>query len=188
MRPILAITNTSIALVALLAGMGCGDSGTGGAGGATSSTGTSTTTSSSKSSSGSGSTTTGGTATASTGTGTMGCSGATPVALKVKNFLSWCSVTVGTTAASSAAEQTICVASGATVDVSAVANATFELGATPWHDTDGDTGNGEQGTITGTGQSASSAAKVTVMGTADGAWVCCQDAGMMDCPTTDQCP
>ena len=40
------------------------------------------------------------------------CSGATPVALTVMNYLSWCSVTVGSGMPSSAASQTVCVADG----------------------------------------------------------------------------
>jgi hypothetical protein len=105
----------------------------------------------------------------------------------VKNYLSWCSVQVGSNAASSAGSQTVCVPSGTTTLV-ATALTGFELGTTPWHDTDGDTGGGEQGTVTGTGQSATSTAMITVSGNSDCAWVCCPNVGQMNCPTTDQCP
>ena len=119
------------------------------------------------------------------GTGT--CSGATPVALKVKNYLSWCSVTVAGQQPFTGASQTTCVAAG-TVSLSATALPGFELGPAPWHHTAGDTGAGELGTVTGTGQAASSATTITVSGTSACAWVCCQTAGLSDCPATDQCP
>jgi hypothetical protein len=119
--------------------------------------------------------------------GPVSCSGATPVALTVKNYLSWCSVTVDGQAASTATSQTACVAAG-TLGLTATALTGFELGPTPWHHTRGDAGAGEQGTITGSGQSASSATTVTVGGTSACAWVCCETAGLSDCPASDQCP
>jgi hypothetical protein len=123
--------------------------------------------------------------TSSSGTG--GCGSATPVALTVKNFVSWCSVSVAGAAASSAATQTMCVAAGA-VDLSATANATFVLGPTPWHDTAGDTGSGDPGTVTGSGQASQSATTVTVSGASACVWVCCPGAtGTPACPTTNQC-
>jgi hypothetical protein len=116
------------------------------------------------------------------------CTGATPVALTVKNFDSWCTVSVNGGAGSFLGQQTVCVAAGATVDLSAVANVGFQLGNTPWHDTDGDSGGGEQGMVTGSGQTASSATTITVSGNADCAWVCCEFLNGGGCPTTDQCP
>jgi hypothetical protein len=75
------------------------------------------------------------------------------------------------------------------VAVTATANAGFILGTAPWHGTDGDTGNGEQGTLTGSGQSQQSAAVVTVSGTGtDCAWVCCPFPNGTGCPTSNQCP
>jgi hypothetical protein len=115
------------------------------------------------------------------------CSGATPVALTVKNYLSWCDVSVNGRAASSAASQTTCVAAGS-VPLTAQALPGFELGSKPWHDTTGDGGSGEQGTITGTGQSAMSATTATVSGAAACAWVCCETSGLSDCPSSDLCP
>jgi hypothetical protein len=111
------------------------------------------------------------------------CSGATPVALTVKNYLSWCSVSVAGHAASSAGAQTVCVAAG-TIALSATALAGFELGPAPWHHTDGDSGAGDAGTVT----SGTSAASVTASGASTCAWICCPFVGGTGCPTTDQCP
>jgi len=122
-----------------------------------------------------------------TSSGTGGCAGTTPVSLTVKNFVSWCSVSVAGAPASSAATQTMCVAAGA-VDLSATANATFVLGPTPWHDTSGDTGSGDPGMVTGSGQASKSATTVTVSGPSACVWVCCPGAtGTPACPTTNQC-
>jgi hypothetical protein len=115
------------------------------------------------------------------------CSGATPVALTVKNHLSWCSVSVSGQAASSASAQTLCVAPGP-IALSATAQTGFELGPAPWHDTTGDHGSGDPGTVTGSGQSASSATTVTAAGTTSCAWVCCPFTDGTGCPTTNQCP
>ncbi len=129
--------------------------------------------------------------TAATGGGTAGTGGGTPDAgcsmLTVKNYLAWCTVTVNGGTPSGAASQTACVTPGS-IPVSAVANTGFELGLTPWHDTSGDTGSGEQGTITGSGQTASTATTVVVGSSAKCAWVCCETAGTTDCPTSDLCP
>jgi hypothetical protein len=117
------------------------------------------------------------------------CSGATPVALTVMNYLSWCSVSVAGQAATSNASQTVCVAAGA-VPVAATAESGFELGSAPWHDTEGDHGAGDPGTVTGSGQSAMSAATVNASGTSTCAWVCCpfsSPAGT-GCPTSNLCP
>jgi hypothetical protein len=110
------------------------------------------------------------------------------VTLTVKNYLSWCSVTVNGGTAASTATQTVTLDGAGTVDLSAVALSGFQLGTTPWHDTDGDTGSGEQGTVTGTGQTASSATTETVGDTDDCVWVCCEFSGGGGCPATDQCP
>lgn len=175
----------------------CDDTtGTGGAGGATSTSG------STKSSSGAAMTTTSGTTTSttttssttasgtssSTSTGGSMCSGATPIELTVKNALVWCDVVVNGGAPSGAAEQKVCVAPG-TYDLEAVAHPGFILGTAPWHNTDGDAGQGEQGNLSGSGQNQKSTAKITVSGTnPDCAWVCCPFPNGTGCPTTDQCP
>ena len=104
------------------------------------------------------------------------------VALTVLNFLSWCSVSVAGGAASSAAEQSVCVPAGA-VSLSATPLTGFRLGAEPWHRTSGDQGSGEQGTVVG----QTSTATVTV-GAATCVWVCCEFAAGGGCPATNQCP
>jgi len=107
--------------------------------------------------------------------------------LKVKNFDVWCSVIVDGHTASAAAEQNVAVTAG-TIHVSAVALTGFILGSAPWHDTAGDTGAGDPGTVTGTGQSASSATTVVVGSGGKCVWVCCPFANGTGCPITDQCP
>jgi hypothetical protein len=123
----------------------------------------------------------------SSGTGATGgnCSGATPVSLSVKNYEAWCSVSVAGGTASSAAEQTVCVASGS-VALTATALASFQLG--DWHGTSGDTGNGDPGTVTGSGPSAQSAATVMTSGSSACVWVCCPFTGGAGCPPGNQCP
>ncbi len=122
----------------------------------------------------------GGGTTTSTGTGAA-CSGTTPVALTVKNYESWCSITVDSSPASSAAEDTVCVPDGS-VSVTATALSGFQLG--DWHGTAGDTGSGDPGTVSG----GTSTAMVTVSGSSACVWVCCPFTGGSGCPTTDQCP
>jgi hypothetical protein len=127
-------------------------------------------------------------ASGSSGGDAGGCTGATPVSLTVDNFRMWCSVSVAGGAASSAPTQTMCVAAG-TVNLSATANATFVLGPTPWHGTTGDTGLGDPGMVTGSGQTTQSATTVTVSGASACVSVCCPGAtGTPACPTTNQCP
>ena len=82
------------------------------------------------------------------GGGGLTCTGATPVTLKVKNYLAWCNVSVAGDTATSASTQTVCVADGA-VALAATPLAGFQLGVAPWHDVDGDTGPGTLGTVTG---------------------------------------
>lgn len=161
---------SALGLTVGLGAAGCGSSNSGGSGG--SSTG--------------GAAGTGGTAGASTG-GSAGAGGAGCVNLTVKNYLSWCSVSVASGAAKSDATQTVCVPPGK-VKLSATARSGFDLGSTPWHDTDGDTGNGDPGTVTGSGQSATSSTTETVGSSPDCVWVCCPTSGTTDCPATDQCP
>ena len=114
---------------------------------------------------------------------------ACPVALTVKNVLAWCSVSIAGGPASAAATQTVCVAQSSVVSLAAVALSTFQLGAKPWHDTDGDTGTGDPGTRTGSGQSETASTTKTVSSGTACAWVCCEFAGAGGgCPATDQCP
>ncbi len=114
------------------------------------------------------------------------CSGSTPAALTVKNYLDWCAVSIEGAAPSSAATQTVCVADG-TVALSASALTGFELGPDPWHRTAGDTGAGDPGTVTGTGQTATSSTTVNVTGSSACVWVCCPFPDGTGCPTADPC-
>ena len=107
----------------------------------------------------------------------ISCSGATPVALTVKNYLSRCDVSVAGGAPSSAAAQSVCVAAGA-VPLTAGAMPGFRLGPTPWHDTDGDHGAGDP----------AGATSVTVSGASGCAWVCCPFLDGTGCPAANQCP
>jgi hypothetical protein len=102
--------------------------------------------------------------------------------LTVKNYLSWCSVSVNGGSTSVAAVQTVSVTPG-TIPLSATASsATFALG--PWHHTAGDTGAGDPGTVSG----GTSTASVVVGNTAACVWICCPFANGTGCPATDQCP
>lgn len=110
------------------------------------------------------------------------------VQLTVKNYLAWCSVSIAGGAASAAATQTACVAQSSVVSLAAVALVGFQLGATPWHDTDGDAGSGDPGTRTGVGQNESASTTKAVGSSAACAWVCCEFSFGGGCPATDQCP
>ena len=100
--------------------------------------------------------------------------------LMVLNFDSWCSVAVGSAAASSSASQTVNVTPG-TITLKATALSGFILG--DWHHTNGDSGAGDPGTVAG----GMSTAMVTVGSAATCVWVCCPFTGGTGCPSTDQC-
>jgi hypothetical protein len=123
------------------------------------------------------------TSVADTGTpdtgGDAGC-----VVLTVKNYLSWCSVSVAGGAASTSPVQTACVTPGMITVAASPASAAFILGPTPWHDTSGDTGSGDPGTVAG--MTSTTTAVVGAM--AKCVWACCPFPNGMGCPTTDQCP
>jgi len=170
-------------------GTGAACNGGSGTGGTTGTTTTGTTATSTHATTGA--TTTTGTAT--TGATTTSTGGGTQ--LTVKNYLSWCNVSVNGGTASSAAVQTVTVPSG-TVNLTATPLTTpapgFQLYAHTWHHTSGDTGPGEAGTVTG----MTSAATVMFPGTKC-VWVCCPNAGTVtaaapegDCPMPgmDLCP
>ena len=108
--------------------------------------------------------------------------------LTVKNFESWCSISVNGGTASSDATQTVDVMPGSITLVARPASASFELGPTPWHDTAGDSGTGDPGTQVGTGTNATSGTTVTVGTSAKCVWACCPFTNGTGCPTTDQCP
>ncbi len=106
--------------------------------------------------------------------------------LTVKNYLSWCSVSVNGAPAVVDAVQTVCVPPS-TVNLSASpASSTFELGTPngPWHDTAGDTGMGDPGMVVG----MTSSTTVVVGTTAACVWACCPFTDGTGCPTTNQCP
>lgn len=117
---------------------------------------------------------------AETASGEAGCSGST---LIVKNYLNWCSVSVAGGAFSADDPQTVCVAPGV-VSLAAMALPAFELGPAPWHDTSGDTGSGDPGTVVGSVDSTT----VTVASGGGCVWVCCPFTDGTGCPVTDQCP
>ncbi len=106
--------------------------------------------------------------------------------LTLKNYLSWCSVSVDGGAASTTGVQTVPVTVGNTVAlVAEPASTSFTLGANTWHHTDGDTGGGEPGTVIES--PLSSTAHLTITGSQCVA-VCCPFTNGTGCPTTDQCP
>jgi hypothetical protein len=108
--------------------------------------------------------------------------------LTVKNYLSWCSVSVAGGTASTAAVQMVPITSaGAKMLVATAASATFELGPNMWHHTDGDTGAGEAGTVSG----PMSTATVSVTTSASKCvWVCCpfSNPAGTGCNVAEQCP
>jgi len=108
--------------------------------------------------------------------------------LTVKNYLSWCSLAVNGGTESTVATQTVNVMPGSITLVAKAASATFVIGPTTWHDTAGDTGTGDPGTIAGSGAATTSSTTVTVGATAKCVWACCPFANGTGCPTTDQCP
>jgi hypothetical protein len=102
----------------------------------------------------------------------------------VKNYLSWCSVSVNGNAPSPAAQQTFCVPQGQ-ISLSAAPLTGFELSPSMWHGTTGDNGAGEAGVVTGN----TSTAMLAVGATPACAWVCCPFAGGTGCAgVPDQCP
>jgi hypothetical protein len=98
----------------------------------------------------------------------------------------WCSVTIGTGAASTAGVVTAPITASGPITLKVSPQAGFKLDTGMWHDTDGDTGSGDSGTVAGT----TSTTTVTVTaGTAKCVWVCCPGtSGTPACPTTQQCP
>jgi hypothetical protein len=124
--------------------------------------------------------------------------GTTP--LTVKNVLAWCEVFVdGSTTGSTASSITTNVMPGAITLVARAKpgtmanNSLFKIVANMWHLTDGDTGNGETGTVNGTGDAATSTVMATVVAnTPKCVWICCpfKDGSGCEPATTDQhdCP
>ena len=113
-------------------------------------------------------------------------------ALTVKNYLSWCSVSVNGGTTSTMGMQTINVLPGTIPLTATAASSTFQIGTNMWHHTTGDTANtGETGTVSGSGVSAQSAATATVGSAAKCVWVCCPFVGGTGCDPGaigEQCP
>jgi hypothetical protein len=195
-----------------------GDDSTGGSSGGSSSSGASSSSSSSGASSSS-SSSSGGSASSSSGSsgssgGTEagseggsssgvseagadgGCSGATPVALTVKNYETWCTLTangspVATGSPGTTASSTLCVALGTVNLVASPLSTSFELGPTPWHDTSGDHGSGDPGTQANldAGVASTSSTTVAASGTSACVWACCPFTSGSGCSgITNQCP
>ena len=104
----------------------------------------------------------------------------------MKNYLSWCGVSVKGAASSTAPVQTVCVADASMVDLTATAaSAMFKLGT--WHHTDGDLGSGDPGVVSG--NPPMSAAVITVSALKKCAWVCCPFTNGTGCDAVpEQCP
>jgi hypothetical protein len=109
--------------------------------------------------------------------------------LTVKNYLSWCSVSVDGNAASTTAVQTepITATRNDLTLVATAASASFKIDSMMWHHTNGDSGGGEGGTVGGGGTMSTATVTVTA-GTNKCVWVCCPFTNGTGCPTTDQCP
>lgn len=98
----------------------------------------------------------------------------------------WCQVTIGSNAASGLGVVTAPITASGPITLTVSPNTGFKLDTNMWHHTDGDTGSGDSGTVSGT----TSTTTVTVTaGQAKCVWVCCPgSSGVPACPTTDQCP
>ena len=109
--------------------------------------------------------------------------------LTVLNFDGWCSVAIGTNAASNSGSQKMCVAAGAVTIKATPASATYEIGTDPWFGVDQNDGGAASGVDNGSGSTETSTATVTVTSGSRCVSVCCGvfDAGT-GCPTTDPCP
>jgi hypothetical protein len=106
--------------------------------------------------------------------------------LTVKNYLSWCSVGINGGAMSTNASQTISATAGSEATMVAAPAAGFELSNNMWHHSDGDTGSGDGGTVSGN----TSTALRLIQNGANCVWVCCPFVNPpgTGCPAADQCP
>src|SRR5205823_7293443 len=103
--------------------------------------------------------------------------------LTVKNYLSWCSVSIDGGTASTADSQTVPVTPGRVQLAAQPASGTFRLGL--WHHTAGDTTDaGEAGTVSG----STSTASVSVSDAGACVWVCCPFTNGTGCDVAEQCP
>jgi hypothetical protein len=113
--------------------------------------------------------------------------------LTIRNILAWCSIKVNGGTASAASFQTFHVTPGVIPITATAASSTFKIADNMWHLTDGDTGTGETGIVTGTGLTAESAVTATVEAAMPKCiWVCCpfQDGHGCEPSATDplDCP
>ncbi len=98
----------------------------------------------------------------------------------------WCSVTVGSMAPSLAGTITQPITASGKVTLVVTPNTGFKLDTGMWHHTDGDTGSGDSGTVSG---NMSTTTVTVTAGQSKCVWVCCPGTnGVPACPTTDQCP
>jgi len=104
--------------------------------------------------------------------------------LTVRNVLAWCDVSINGGAYSTAAVQTVAVMPGVIPLKAKAASAAFMITANMWHLTDGDSGSGETGTVTGTGTAAESAVTATVGNAAKCVWICCPFTNGTGCEST----
>jgi hypothetical protein len=102
--------------------------------------------------------------------------------LTVKNFSTWCDVSVNSGLPSTVEEQTVHVAPGSIPLFATPSSSAYILGK--WHHTVNDLGSGDPGTVVGTVSRTS----VNVGSTPACVWVCCPFSNGTGCPTTDQCP
>jgi hypothetical protein len=110
------------------------------------------------------------------------------LSLTVKNFDAWCTITVEGGSATTLPTETVTVTTGTVTLTAKPASSAFELGPAPWHDTAGDSGSGDPGTVTGTGTDAVSTTTVSgVTSAGTCVWACCPFTSGSGCPTTDQC-
>jgi hypothetical protein len=105
--------------------------------------------------------------------------------LAVKNVGAHCSVTISDLEPFTDMEETVAdFVPGTTVPLTASALTGFSLGL--WHHTTHDTGSGDPGTLTGSGQDETSSASVMLSDVPGCVWICC-GSGAGDCPVADQC-
>jgi hypothetical protein len=108
------------------------------------------------------------------------------VFVEVENVGGNCSVTIGDTRPTTQTEDLVGdYAINITVGLTASALPGFTLGL--WHDTDGDKGSGDPGTLVDNLQGVEEREASLTLGDSPGcAWICCS-SGSSACPTADPC-
>ena len=118
------------------------------------------------------------------------------VSLTVKNYLTWCTLSVnGQTLVNdngpgSTSSSTTCVPPGTIDLVASPISTAFELGPDPWHDTSGDHGSGDPGTQADLDGGVHATSSTTVVATSGSAcvWACCPFTDGTGCSAGNQCP